>query len=406
MKKAQVIKLWKAFSNSTSAKEVISAFANKRGYGGPRTLERYSQAADGFKECLSYEVISKKTGWGLKYVGKIHVWWKEAFPSEAGPVTQELATRVTPTRTEHDVPKESRTKQELPEETLHKQKMLGSVQPEGETGHTPPYEDSLALLQEWRNQIQLSPIHQLLDAFLFEKRHEEFERKAIETEAVRNLYLDALGNQLEALRPFKTTILCAHTPLFKRLRDRYPESKVWQAQELFDHVRGGYFESFFSWIAETERITELFCSRVTETSASDANKEASGWRHIARMFNEAKQIDRDGFLLFRFFTLTVACDVLALGIREKKNAFWILELIGIRKLRSTVISIGSKELTKDYLHEQIISGFAFPLAEGFWGLDFGLKQKTEVLIETRQRLENAYSDVLSGLKELELTLSG
>jgi hypothetical protein len=106
MKKAQAIKLWKELSNSTSAKEVISAFANKRGYGGKRTLVRYSQAAAGFKEGLPCNVIADKTEWSVDYIDKIHPWWKEAFPSELGPVRQELATRVAPARTEQEAPKE------------------------------------------------------------------------------------------------------------------------------------------------------------------------------------------------------------------------------------------------------------------------------------------------------------
>ena len=133
MKKGQSVNFWKELSNSTSAKEVISAFANKRGYGGERTLVRYSQAAAGFKEGLPCNVSSSKTGWSTDYIDKIHAWWEEAFPSEVGPVTQELATRVVPVRTEHEVPKEARTQQESYKETPHKRKireLAGSLQRE------------------------------------------------------------------------------------------------------------------------------------------------------------------------------------------------------------------------------------------------------------------------------------
>lgn len=123
MKKGQAVKFWKGLSNSTNAKEVISAFANKRGYGGKRTLVRYSQAAAGFKEGLLCNVIAGNTGWSADYIDKIHAWWEEAFPSEVGPVTQELATRVAPARTEDEVPKEARTEQESYKETSHKRKM-------------------------------------------------------------------------------------------------------------------------------------------------------------------------------------------------------------------------------------------------------------------------------------------
>jgi hypothetical protein len=183
---------------------------------------------------------------------------------------------------------------------------------------------------------------------------------------------------------------------------------VWQAQELFNNVYGGYFESFALWFTGIERIIKLVCSRVSKAgSKSDTNTEAPmSWQVVARMFNETKRIDLDCFLLPYLFNLTVACDVLVLGISEKKGAFWIPEIRGIRKLRTTVISTGSKELTKDYWKEHIISNLAHLMAKQFLGMDTEVKQETEVLLETRQRLENAHSEVLVGLKELEWTLSG
>ena len=77
MNKSQVLKFWKAIDDSTSMKETISFFKNKKGYGGQRTLERYSQAASGFKEWLPSEEISKKTGWSAHYVDKIRNWWED-----------------------------------------------------------------------------------------------------------------------------------------------------------------------------------------------------------------------------------------------------------------------------------------------------------------------------------------
>jgi hypothetical protein len=106
MKKTQAAKFWKEISGSTSAKEVISAFANKRGYGGKRTLVRYSQAATGFREGLPSTAIAEKTGWGAGYIDKIHAWWREAIPNELGPVKQELAIRVPPARIDQETAKE------------------------------------------------------------------------------------------------------------------------------------------------------------------------------------------------------------------------------------------------------------------------------------------------------------
>jgi hypothetical protein len=80
MKKPQAIKFWKSLADSTSVNDVISSFEFKKGYGGRRTLVRYSQAADGFKIDLSLEEVAKKTGWSIAYVEQIHIWWQEDFP--------------------------------------------------------------------------------------------------------------------------------------------------------------------------------------------------------------------------------------------------------------------------------------------------------------------------------------
>ena len=90
MKKAQVIKFWKAVHGSTNVGEVISSFENKKGYDGTRTLERYIQADNFFKQGLSSELVAKTTGWSLKNINTIRPWWQEEFgPKEMGRRTKE-----------------------------------------------------------------------------------------------------------------------------------------------------------------------------------------------------------------------------------------------------------------------------------------------------------------------------
>ncbi|MFC1937216.1 hypothetical protein ACFLWY_01500 [Chloroflexota bacterium] len=79
MKKAQVLKFWTALGESTNNKERISAFSNKHGYGGQRTLVRFVQAYDGFRQGLTSEEIAKKSGWSLSLVNKIREWWETDF---------------------------------------------------------------------------------------------------------------------------------------------------------------------------------------------------------------------------------------------------------------------------------------------------------------------------------------
>jgi len=79
LKKPQFLKFIKAVADSTSMKETLSAFEYKKGYSGKRTLERYSQAATGFKDGLLSKVIAENTGWSVKFVDKIRSWWEEEF---------------------------------------------------------------------------------------------------------------------------------------------------------------------------------------------------------------------------------------------------------------------------------------------------------------------------------------
>lgn len=83
MKRKQFLKFCKAIDDSTNVKETISTFENKKGYGGKRTLERCSQAAAGFKERLSSEVIAERTGWSVKHVDKIRSWREQEAATEA-----------------------------------------------------------------------------------------------------------------------------------------------------------------------------------------------------------------------------------------------------------------------------------------------------------------------------------
>ena len=47
MNRPQVLKFWEALENSTSVKEIISAFKNKPGYDNADTLQRYVKVYNG-----------------------------------------------------------------------------------------------------------------------------------------------------------------------------------------------------------------------------------------------------------------------------------------------------------------------------------------------------------------------
>ena len=91
MKKAQAIKFWKANHENTNVRQVISSFENKKGYASARTLERYVQADNCFKEWQPSEMVANKTGWSLKHIDTIRPWWQEEFGTkEMGPRTKQF----------------------------------------------------------------------------------------------------------------------------------------------------------------------------------------------------------------------------------------------------------------------------------------------------------------------------
>lgn len=78
MKKAQAIRLWIELEASTEAEEIIRKYQNKKGYASRRTLQRYVQAAKGFREVLPLDELAKRAGWSATYLEKIRPWWEEA----------------------------------------------------------------------------------------------------------------------------------------------------------------------------------------------------------------------------------------------------------------------------------------------------------------------------------------
>jgi hypothetical protein len=94
MKRAQVIKLWRSLDGSTSQKEVISAFKNKKGYDSEATLKRYAQIYDGFKQKMASQELVSKTTWSMKFIEKLRIWWIEEF-AESSYLPSDLKIGVT-----------------------------------------------------------------------------------------------------------------------------------------------------------------------------------------------------------------------------------------------------------------------------------------------------------------------
>lgn len=248
----------------------------------------------------------------------------------------------------------------------------------------------------WKEQVQFLFLYRLLDACLFQSRQEDCKDKAVESEYVKKLYSAGDACQFEALPKLIETF---NIDLYEQLKDSNPKSAVWQARELFSQALSVYLEAFSSWLVTVTDATELFISSLAETATKPCTDV------FYAVFNKPHSVDRDFRLCLwsRLFSLTVACDVLAVGIGQEQDIFWVPEKDGIRKFRRAVVRAGTKEVPED--DWQAISLWALTWAESHWHSHPEVKQKTEVLLEKRRTLENAQSDVLAKLKKLEVSLS-
>lgn len=247
----------------------------------------------------------------------------------------------------------------------------------------------------WKEQVQFLSLYRLLDACLFQSRHEDCKDKAVESEYVKKLYSAGDSPHLEALSKLIETFKIT---LYKRLKDSNPESAVWQATELFDQALSAYAEAFSSWLMKVTDATQSHISRLAENAARPSTDV------FYAVFNKPQSVDRDFCLCLwsRLFCLTVACDVLAVAIGHEQDAFWVPEKDGIRKFRRAVVRAGAEEVPDD--NWQVISLWALTLARSHWDSQPEIKQKTEVLLEKRRTLENAQSDMLAKLKKREVRL--
>jgi len=79
MNKVQAIRFWRELQNNTENQAVLDKYKNRTGYDSERTLQRYVQVDNGFRDGLPLEDLCKKTTWRLPYVEKLQCWWNEEF---------------------------------------------------------------------------------------------------------------------------------------------------------------------------------------------------------------------------------------------------------------------------------------------------------------------------------------
>ena len=127
-------------------------------------------------------------------------------------------------------------------------------------------------------------------------------------------------------------------------------------------------------------------------------------RDARQLVKETKRAKSDVWLFLRLLALTVACDLLVLGIEEQRPcATWALEVEKIRKLRSDIVLASMNELPQDFW----LAGTNRPnaLAKSLWDSDEPVKEKTIALLEALESLQITQNNVHDKIKALEHSLS-
>lgn len=263
----------------------------------------------------------------------------------------------------------------------------------------------LTLLQRWREQLQVLSIDQILRKFYFQNWRSDLELESTEPEEVRQAYLRVSGRHWETIpRPLKVMLPIESESLLQRLKNSYPDAEVWQVQESWSHACGIYYDAFSAWRVEVEYVTELGMGLAT-LEAGASGDFASKVPDARQLVKDTKRAKSDVWLFLRLLVLTVACDLLVLGIEEQRPcATWALEVEKIRNLRSDIVLASMKELPQDFW----LAGTNRPnaLAKSLWDSDEQVKEKTLALLQALERLQIAHNNVQNKVGALEHSLSG
>jgi hypothetical protein len=262
----------------------------------------------------------------------------------------------------------------------------------------------VTLLQRWREQLEFLSIDQILRKFYFQNRHTDLEREGTEPEEVRQAYLRVSERHWETIpRPLKAMLPIESESLFERLKNTHPDAEVWQAQESWDQACGIYYDAFSAWVVEVEYVSELVMGLAALEAGASGDFDGKV-RDAQQLVKETKRAKSDVWLSLRLLALTVACDLLVLGIKEQRScATWALEVEKIRKLRSDIVLASMNELPQDFW----LAGTNRPnaLAKSLWDSDEPAKEKTIALLKALESLQIAQNNVRYKVKTLEHSLS-
>ena len=192
---------------------------------------------------------------------------------------------------------------------------------------------------------------------------------------------------------------------FEHLKRSSLYAQVLPAQESWNTARDTLFDAFVSWFIEVEYFGRLLVGDAAEAGASLELDKDARVANARRTIEVLGRENPDVWLVVRLLALTLACDLVVLGVQEQPpNEFWIPELRCIRKLRSAVVRESQKELPGDFW----LTGAnkVHGLAKALWGSGLGLKERTMALLQTYKTCQVARNSLHHKLRMLEQDLFG
>lgn len=265
-----------------------------------------------------------------------------------------------------------------------------------------------ALLRQWQEQLQsLSmslSIGELLDECCFRSWRTERERDVAEPEELRQEHLRAYkqhwpATDVHMVLPVETEAS------FEHLKKSSLYAQVLQAHKSWNTANGSLYDAFFSWFIRIEYLSQLLLGDAAEAGAGLELDQDARVAKARRAIEVLGRESPDVWLVVRLLALTLACDLIVLGVQEQPpNEIWIPELGCIRKLRSTVVRESQKELPSDLW----LTGAnkVHGLAKALWGSGLGLKEMTMALLQTYETCQVARNSLHHKLRMLEQDLFG
>jgi hypothetical protein len=353
MNERQILNFWRVLDNSSSVKDAVSALKHKKGYGGKRTLERYAQLAEGFKEGLESEVIAKKTGLGVKRIDRLRSCWKQKHQRE----------------------------------TQDRQKPAGEISLEEQPGNKWVLR---RLVRNWREEVASYSVGNLLQWWI-DKTDEGASIRYYTDEDVEKLYPESRDHHAGVPRTKPLSLQVEKDPGFVLLRQKSPASDIWT---LFDSWREQTIPYATALLFVLEKVRRILVREVGMPACESHEMGLVGVTLVdgigAISSDKMCQLERRAMVL-------LTCDLLIAGIAElPSNSCWADLVNELRELqvRMNLGLFAVTDMTEEGSWLSRVRGIGARLAES-------PRELAQKFLDQLAQWQSTQDSLLTGLKYME-----